>query len=120
MVCANLALHWGWRGFGIVNLKPWIDSNPHNSVIVPPSIKTKNDNWIIRSHKCSDFFVLAVGSQEDALMKSEIRRLKLKEPFYSIGERNTDGSLPHPQAPIFKNKDKYLDSPLRVDLGGEL
>jgi hypothetical protein len=112
--CTNLALKWGWRGFGVINLNPGISSTPIGalSINIPPLISTENDNWIKKSRSLSDIFVLAAGEDNNAYA-SEIQRLGLPPPFHSIGQKNQGGGYPHPLAPIFKTQG-YPDSPVLV------
>jgi hypothetical protein len=119
MMCTNLALLWGWRGFGIVNLHPWIDPAPNNPIAVPSLERRANDHRIIESYSFSDIFVLATGEDDHALMISEIVRLRLPNPpipnkNYSIGEPNAEGSYPHPGKWSRKQNANLPKSPRRL------
>ena len=109
MICSNLAVLWGWRGFGIVNIIPAVSTAPINSATVTSTIGAENDEWIIKSRSFSDVFVLAVGNDRHVEMQSAIKRLKLPGPFHSIDKKNAEGGYPHPSS--FKDRGKYPQTP---------
>jgi hypothetical protein len=118
-VCTNLALLWGWRGFGIVNLYPRRSPKPNNSGNVPLDVQMKNDHWIIKSYSSSDVFIVATGKDDHTFMKEEVERLKLPMPpdpnkYYSIGEPNADGSYPHPGKWSRKQNANLPKSPKKI------
>ncbi|MFH1067580.1 MAG: DUF1643 domain-containing protein [bacterium] len=95
MNCSNLAIQWGWRGFGIVNLNPFIDPVPANAAKHTPKSEVANINnhWIQTARNLADVFVLATG--EDGLEKTQTLIKKLKTPFYVIRLNKGKGFL-HP------------------------
>ncbi len=119
MICTNLALLWRWRGFGIVNLHPWIDSKPSNIIDVPTHERSENDRWIKESYYFSDIFVIATGEEYHVFMKEEIGRLGLPKTsdfnkYYSIGNPNAGGSYPHPKKWSFERKANLPESPKKI------
>jgi hypothetical protein len=55
MRCSNLAVHWGWRGFGIVNLFPFISSSldeaRKNVSTMAADVRALNDYWLLRGQR---------------------------------------------------------------------
>jgi hypothetical protein len=111
-ICIRLAYRWGWRGFGIVNLNPYRKSTPDKLPTIPDVLRPTNDKWIIRSRSLADIFILAVGNDYHAEMKSIITRLSLSGPFYAINEKNKEGGYPHPMSCLFRNN--YPKSPTKI------
>lgn len=112
MICTNLAVHWGWRGFGIVNLDPGINSTPKNPASLSTDVLNENDYWINSAHNLADYFVLAVGNNNHSKMIKEIRRLKLSEPFHAIDKKGKGGGYPHPRK--FLDINRFPKEPIQL------
>jgi hypothetical protein len=113
MICTNLAILWGWRGFGIVNLNPSTGSPPISHSNIPKAIKDKNDDWIERSRSLADIFVLAAGNDDQDIMRDKITNIPILGPFHSIDKKNDGGGYPHPS--IFKDKENYPQAPAMIE-----
>ena len=104
--CNNLAVHWKWRGFGIVNVLPLITSNlaAARTATIPPAISAINDDWLRRSRSLADIFVIAVGADghKDAINAAR----RLVPPFHAIG-KNADGTYLHPAAKKVHNEKMF-------------
>ena len=105
MRCNNLAVQWGWRGFGIMNLIPAITSDVDNAnkMNIPEAINAENDIWLIRGRKFADVLVLAPGADGNSLLRSKINDLSISGPFHAIS-CNEDGTYKHP-ASIFNDEE---------------
>ncbi len=119
MNCSNLAAHWGWRGFGIVNLYPVIKSERKDarSQTIPSAICEGNDYWIRRGRKLADVFVIAAGEDAQQATIETLRRNEISGPFHAI-ERLTDGGFHHPAwVRVRKNADeRRYCSPVAIQL----
>ncbi len=97
MRCNNLAVHWNWRGFGIVNLIPFITSDLAiaRAATIRPDIATLNDDWLRRGRTVADVFVIAAGTEGQPDVIRVAQQLPLVPPCHAI-RRNADGGYLHP------------------------
>jgi len=92
--CSNLALAWGWRGFGIVNVSPYISQNSKKALLYKNDVL--NDYWIVKAHKLADYFVIATGKDYHGDMQTTIGRTNLISSTYHCIDRNVGGGYRHP------------------------
>jgi hypothetical protein len=94
--CNNLAVQWGWRGFGVVNLWPNVSSRINPRITIPSAITAENAVWLTRARKLADIFVIGTGSRvSKRAVAALIRHLQLPGPFHAI-DTNNGGTFLHP------------------------
>ena len=95
--CSNLAIHWNWRGFGIVNVIPFTSSHlaSARAASIPAHISSRNDDWLRRARQLADIFIIATGADGHQQAISDIRRLSIRGPFHAIQQNKEEGYL-HP------------------------
>lgn len=95
--CSNLAIHWNWGGFGIVNIFPFASSDPGTAraARIPSDISGDNDGWLQRSRQRADIFLVATGTAGHQQAVSTIRRLSIPGQFHAI-QPNKKGGYLHP------------------------
>lgn len=92
--CNNLAVQWGWRGFGIVNLQPNVSAKMSPRTTISAAIVAENDIWMNRARKLADVFVIGTGGNISRRTLSAA--LGTTGPFYGIKE-NSNRTFLHPR-----------------------
>jgi hypothetical protein len=112
--CNNLAVHWSWRGFAIVNVNPFVasDCSSARAATIPSNIIAENDSWIHRARHLADVFVIAAGSECHQQAISAIKRLAISGPFHAI-RRNEGGGYLHPSR---VSDESDFPSPIPIDV----
>lgn len=111
LVCHNLALQWGWRGFGIVNLNPFIATDIDKVLSPSEMADSDNDRWIRKACSAADVIVLASGEDGYALTLRKLQEQQIRGPFHAI-DRLKGGGFKHP---MYSDLKKY-PAPQPVEL----
>jgi hypothetical protein len=106
--CMEIAIRWGWRGFGIVNLSPEIGCPP--PILLVSSVV--NDDWIKIALAKADIFVVGTGEDGEEERKRVFKRLDIKEERVRIiGTNNSVPGFTHPGARDLQIPDRPLEFP---------
>lgn len=92
--CNNLAVHWGWGGFHIVNLYAYRATDPRELRRQRDPVGPENDRELLRFARKAACLVLAWGNGHKQRGADVLRLLQGRE-LYCI-RRNAGGGFQHP------------------------